>query len=56
MTKALLEELYLLSFIDLTNVHREKFASLMASYRDVALLKALYWRMHHVFRWIVNGC
>ena len=26
----------------------------MNSYRDIALLKALYWRMMPVFRWLLD--
>ena len=30
------------------------YVELVSAYRDVALLKALYWRMFPVFRWLVQ--
>jgi hypothetical protein len=49
-------ELYQLSFFDLTELSQETYANLLICYRDVALIKALYFRLLGQLRWIVNSC
>ena len=45
---------YYLSFIDLKSAQAESYKQLMISYRDIALLKALYWCMFDVFRYLLQ--
>ena len=45
---------YYLSFIDLKSVQADAYKQLMISYRDIALLKALYWRMFNVFKYLLR--
>lgn len=48
----MLEDLYFLSFLDMTNLQPEVYHELVSSYRDVAMLKALYWGLFPLFRWL----
>lgn len=50
----MLEDLYFLSFIDMTTIQPEVYHELLSIYRDIALLKALYWRLFPLFRWLLQ--
>lgn len=50
-----MEDFYLLGFFDLTKVSQNEYKVLLSFYRDIALLKALYWRMFDHFRWLVQA-
>ena len=45
---------YYLSFIDLKSAQPDSYTQLMVSFRDIALLKALYWRMFNVFKYLLR--
>mmetsp|Transcript_7424 Transcript_7424/g.10533 ORF Transcript_7424/g.10533 Transcript_7424/m.10533 type:complete len:124 (+) Transcript_7424:3044-3415(+) len=38
----------------MTNLQPGMYTELASSYRDIALLKALYWRMLPLFRWLCH--
>lgn len=48
------EDFYYLSFFNLSQLASEECANVIQCFRDLALLKALYWRMFSYFRWIIN--
>ena len=50
-----LEDFHYLSFMDLTSTFtaHETYQKLLDCYRDIALLKSLYWRMVPTFRFLV---
>ena len=50
-----LEDFHYLSFIDLTSTFtaHETYQKLLDCYRDIALLKSLYWRMVPTFRFLI---
>jgi len=49
------EDFYLFGFFDLANVPQSDYKTLLSMYRDIALLKSLYWRMFDHFRWLVSA-
>lgn len=55
VTASVFEDFYLLGFFDLNKVSDSQFKTIISHYRDLALVKALYWRMFDHFRWLVQA-
>ena len=43
-----------LSLLTLSSSLNRNYAQLLASYRDIAILKSLNWRMIKLFKWLIN--
>jgi hypothetical protein len=53
VTASVFEDFYLLGFFDLNKVSDSQYKAIISHYRDLALVKALYWRMFDHFRWLI---